>query len=98
MPRDQSDAYALQILGQIAVARAAVLGIPGADIINFHHLSRLSLRQLEILQWVTQGKSKADIAIIIGASKQAVDYHISEILKKLEVVSKAQAAALFSTR
>lgn len=97
-PRRTDDAYALLILGQISVTRAAVLGIPEADIANFSHLSRLSSRQMEILQWAAQGKSNSDISIIVGLSKRTVDYHISEILKKLEVATKAQAAAIYSSR
>jgi len=97
-PRSQSDGYAIQILGQIAVTRAAILGIPGADIAGFQHLGRLSSRQMEILQWVAHGKSNADIAVIVGASKRTVDYHVAEILRKLEVASKAQAAAIYSSR
>ena len=96
-PRTQADAYAIQTLGQVAILRAAVLGIAGADIDNANYMDRLSPRQLEILQWVANGKSNADIAVIIGMSKRGVDYHVAEILKKLEVASKAQAAALYSS-
>lgn len=96
--RSRSDAYAIQIIGQVAVTRAAVLGIPRADVIGAPYLNRLSSRQMEILGWIAQGKSNADIAIIVGSSKRTVDYHVSEILRKLEVASKAQAAAIYSSQ
>lgn len=98
LPKSQTDAYAIQTLGRVAVVRAAVLGIAGADVTNARYLNRLSSRQMEILQWATRGKSNTDIAVIIGSSKRAVDYHVAEILKKLEVSTKAQAAAIFSAR
>lgn len=61
-------------------------------------MNRLSSRQMEILGWIAQGKSNADIAIIVGSAKRTVDYHVSEILRKLEVASKAQAAAIYSSQ
>jgi LuxR family transcriptional regulator len=60
-------------------------------------LHRLSHRQLEILRWVSLGKSNADIATIAGMSERVVRFHVSEILRKLDVVSRAQAAS-FLTR
>ncbi len=96
-PRSPADAYAVQALGQVAVARAAVLGMTGADCAGLSCLDRLSVQQMEILEWVARGKSNADIAVIIGLSKRAVDYHVSQILQKLEVASKVQAVAIFSS-
>jgi len=56
----------------------------------------LSVRQLEILNWATLGKSNSDIAVITGMSKRAVAYHMSEILRKLKVASRTQAVALIA--
>lgn len=58
--------------------------------------TNLSARQLEILNWAAQGKSNGDIAVILGQSKRAVDYHMSEILRKLKVSSRSQAIAFLS--
>ena len=60
------------------------------------HLADLSAAQIEILEWSRQGKSNGDIALITGRSKRAVAYHMSEILKKLGVSTRAQAVALYS--
>ena len=55
--------------------------------------SVLSTIQLNFLRWAAEGKSSADIAIITGASRRAVEYHFAEILRKLDVSSRAQAIA-----
>lgn len=55
--------------------------------------SPLSTIQLNYLRWAAEGKSSADIAIITGASRRAVEYHFAEILRKLSVSSRSQAIA-----
>lgn len=84
-------------LAKVAMMKAALLGISRdgrhAALLD----ADLSCRQLEILQWAARGKSNTDIAVITGQSKRAVDYHVSEILRKLKVSSRAQAVALTAT-
>lgn len=53
----------------------------------------LSTIQLNYLRWAAEGKSSADIAVITGASRRAIEYHFTEILRKLSVSSRAQAVA-----
>jgi LuxR family transcriptional regulator len=60
-------------------------------------LELLSAEQREILRWVAHGKSNGDIALILGHSKRAIDYHVTQILRKLGVASRTQAAALLAT-
>ncbi len=54
---------------------------------------KFSATEMEILRWVQEGKSNAEIAIIIGKSKWAVKYHLSNIMKKLDVSSRTQAVS-----
>jgi DNA-binding CsgD family transcriptional regulator len=68
------------------VVPARVLPAAGAP-------SPLSTIQLNYLRWAAEGKSSTDIAIITGASRRAIAYHFSEILRKLGVSSRAQAIA-----
>lgn len=58
-------------------------------------LAAISPQQREILIWVARGKTNREIGIITGTRHRTVDYHIQEILKKLRVISRAQAAALY---
>lgn len=56
------------------------------------HFVPLSPREMEILQFVTQGKSNKEIAQALGISHQTVKNHMTSILKKLDVRDRTQAA------
>jgi DNA-binding NarL/FixJ family response regulator len=56
------------------------------------HFVPLSTREMEILQFVTQGKSNKEIAQLLGISHQTVKNHMTSILKKLDVRDRTQAA------
>lgn len=84
-------------IAKVAMMKAALLGIARDDSQAALLDADLSSRQVEILQWAARGKSNTDIAVITGQSKRAVDYHVSEILRKLKVSSRAQAVALTAT-
>lgn len=61
------------------------------------NLRRLSGIQIEILGWISEGKSNSDIANILDVSKKKTEYHVSEIIRKLEVSTRIQAAIVYST-
>lgn len=56
------------------------------------HFVPLSPREMEILRFVTQGKSNKEIAQLLGISHQTVKNHMTSILKKLDVRDRTQAA------
>jgi DNA-binding NarL/FixJ family response regulator len=56
------------------------------------HFVPLSPREMEILLFVTQGKSNKEIAQSLGISHQTVKNHMTSILKKLDVRDRTQAA------
>jgi transcriptional regulator EpsA len=51
----------------------------------------LTTREREILRWVYLGKSNAEVAAILGISPLTVKNHVQKILRKLNVVNRAQA-------
>jgi len=51
----------------------------------------LSSRQQEILKWIHQGKSNAEIGMILEISPLTVKNHVQKILQKLNVRNRAQA-------
>jgi DNA-binding CsgD family transcriptional regulator/tetratricopeptide (TPR) repeat protein len=55
----------------------------------------LTAREAEVLDLVGQGFSDADIAARLFLSKRTVGHHVSAILRKLGVSTRAQAAAQF---
>ena len=89
----------VQIIAHLALARTSALtyGLPrfGQDP---RGLQTLSGQQLEILRWVARGKTNREIAIIMGSTRRAIDYHMQEILSKLGVSSRTQAVAILASR
>jgi DNA-binding NarL/FixJ family response regulator len=70
-----------------------VEAISGAYIVDpDEHYIPLSPRELEILQFVTNGMSNKEIASRLGISQQTVKNHMTSILKKLNVQDRTQAA------
>jgi DNA-binding CsgD family transcriptional regulator len=53
----------------------------------------LSRRETEALAWVAEGKTNADIAIILGASVRTIDKHLERVFRKLGVETRTAAAA-----
>lgn len=94
LPTPQN-ALAVTILSTFAIAKAETLGLsPSISADEASALRSLSPPQREILKWVAAGKSNFDIATILGLPERTVRYHVSEILRKLGVVSRSQAVVI----
>lgn len=52
---------------------------------------KLSKRELEVLYWISRGKTNQEIGIILGVSCFTVKNHIANIFDKMDVVNRAQA-------
>ena len=53
----------------------------------------LTPRELEILKWISHGKTAGEIALIVSVSEHTVNSHTATILKKLDVVNRTQMVA-----
>ena len=64
------------------------------DFSSFEPLLKLGLRAraAEVLLWVAQGKTNADIATILGISESTVKKHLLEIHEKLGVETRSAAS------
>jgi len=51
----------------------------------------LTPRELEVLAWVTKGKTNPDIAQILGMSARTVQKHLEHIYQKLGVETRTTA-------
>jgi transcriptional regulator EpsA len=51
----------------------------------------VSARERQVLNWIYRGKSNAEIAAILGISPLTVKNHVQHVLRKLNVVNRAQA-------
>lgn len=54
----------------------------------------LTPKQLEVLRWVGRGKSNWEISLILNVSANTVKFHMTEIFKKLDAVTRTQAVAI----
>ena len=60
--------------------------------------SKISAREMEVLDLVAQGKTNKDIAASLAISESTVKYHLRNILDKLHLDNRAQAAAYAARR
>ncbi|HET8844566.1 MAG TPA: response regulator transcription factor [Ktedonobacteraceae bacterium] len=55
-------------------------------------LQELTPRELEVLAHIARGRSNAEIAIDLGIGAQTIKTHVSNILSKLHLADRTQAA------
>jgi LuxR family transcriptional regulator, maltose regulon positive regulatory protein len=72
-------------------ADAAAGQVPAA--VSNEAVSVLTPRELDVLKLVAQGLSNADIARRLVLSEHTVHRHLANILRKLDLSSRAAAAA-----
>jgi DNA-binding CsgD family transcriptional regulator len=56
-------------------------------------MTKLSARELEVIGWVSEGKTSSEIAVIIGVSVPTVNFHIKNTIEKMCCVNRAHATA-----
>ncbi len=54
----------------------------------------LSSREKEVLNWLKHGKSSWDISVILGISASTVNFHVYNIMRKLDALNRPQAVAI----
>jgi DNA-binding NarL/FixJ family response regulator len=52
----------------------------------------LTEREIEALTWVAKGKSSTDIAALMNVSERTVNFHINNVIRKIGVATRVQAA------
>ncbi|MDD4933906.1 MAG: autoinducer binding domain-containing protein [Methylacidiphilaceae bacterium] len=71
-----------------ALIRAS--GIPA----NPARVDALSLREIEVLRWMKEGKSNWEVSRILCVSEATVKFHVKNILGKLHASNRSHAVAL----
>jgi len=56
------------------------------------NIKKLSTREVEVIKWVQHGKTNRDISEILDISPLTVKNHVQNIIKKLSVQNRRQAA------
>jgi LuxR family transcriptional regulator, quorum-sensing system regulator BjaR1 len=61
---------------------------------NAGHSKPVTGREREILQWICEGKTAAEIGGILGIAKRTVDAHAQRAARKLNAANRTQAVAI----
>ncbi len=61
---------------------------------NLEAITNLSEREKEVLTWSKRGKSSWEISAILNISERTVNFHVNNIMQKLNAVSRTQAVAV----
>lgn len=53
----------------------------------------LTAKELDTLRWVQEGKTNDEIGVIMNKTKWTVKFHLSNVMRKLDVTSRTQAVS-----
>jgi len=56
--------------------------------------SKISDREIEVMMWISRGKSTWDIATILQIAESTVKFHTENLMKKLVAVNRAHAVSI----
>jgi two-component system, NarL family, nitrate/nitrite response regulator NarL len=83
--------------GQVVIPRNSAPRVAGARTEEERHanllISKLTLREKEVLALISHGANSRDIAMRLNVSSNTVRSHVQNILTKLQVHSRLEAAA-----
>ena len=88
----------LDCITQVASSRKYLPAALAAKLASRVGANQLSARELEILAYLSTGKSNKVIARIAGIGVGTVKYHVNNILSKLNVSSRTEAASVAAAR
>ncbi len=87
LPDDELNAR-LQYIAELSLMTLTRLADPSIEGMTM----KLSKRELEILQWTGEGKTSAEIAMILSISENTVNFHQKNMQKKFNAPNKTQIA------
>jgi len=53
--------------------------------------AKLSNREIAVLRWTADGKTSGEISRILNISERTVNFHINDVVTKLNAVNKTSA-------
>lgn len=68
--------------------------LSGSGLTSHAETSALTSRELEILKWVKHGKNNTQISELTSVSTKTVEYHLGNILKKLDASNRTAAVVI----
>ena len=62
-----------------------------ANLRRYPRQQPLTTREVEILKWSAEGKTAADIAIILSMKERTVHFHVANAIQKMGACNKISA-------
>ncbi|PKH24499.1 transcriptional regulator SdiA [Enterobacterales bacterium CwR94] len=78
----------LRYLAELALMTLIRIDDPSMSALNIS----LTRRELEVLQWTAEGKTAAEISLILGISQHTVNFHQKNMQKRFNAPNKTQIA------
>ncbi len=47
-----------------------------------------------MLNWIKEGKSSWEISVILGVSERTIKFHVCNVMRKLDAVTRTHAVAI----
>lgn len=88
----RTEAIITYLTPHLSEALKRSLGIETVN--NIRLKSILTNREIEVLNWLKQGKSSWDISVILNISERTANFHANNIVKKLNVSNRTHAVAI----
>jgi len=82
-----------QELATLAYEAAVVFQRYYETILSLDSVAGLTDREIQIVRWTSEGKTSGEIAIILGLSEHTINSYTATVLRKLQVVNRAQMVA-----
>jgi DNA-binding NarL/FixJ family response regulator len=89
-PEDLAAAIRVAFSGTVFIGAAGVAGLK--QVTGHEPLDRLTSREREILQLVSEGHTNAELAHMLWVTEQTVKFHLSNIYRKLDVSNRTEAS------
>ncbi|MBC3952170.1 LuxR C-terminal-related transcriptional regulator [Pseudomonas folii] len=67
------------------------MGTQSLEALHSYGMKKLTAREIEILKWTAEGKTAADIAIILSMKERTVHFHVANAVQKMGACNKTSA-------
>lgn len=67
------------------------MGSKSLEALHSYGIKQLTVREIEILKWTAEGKTAADIAIILSMKERTVHFHVANAVQKMGACNKTAA-------
>ncbi|MCU0550528.1 MAG: response regulator transcription factor [Leptolyngbya sp. Prado105] len=90
--KDASTQEILTTIRHVAVGKSHISPAVGLRLAERAQMPELSESERQVLQLIVTGKSNQEIAIALSVAESTVKFHVNNILSKLRVENRTQAA------